>query len=255
MARSGQQGAIEAPVRSRFGYRDIAKRLIGEIHAGDWPVGAKLPTEAVLVDRFGVSRNTVREALRELRDIGYLSKRRGTPSVVISAVTEKGFVNSIGSISELLEYAGGAHNTLLSSEQVVLLREQALRLDCAPDTEWVRMQVLRRRDPIGLPFCYSELFVHPRFAGVTLEADERRALYRAIEQQFDVVIARVVQEIEAAAASSHVALRLEVPEGSPIMLARNHFYSDEGELVEIGMAHFAPGRYRLRIALDRRRAD
>ena len=254
--RAGDDATKQAPaVSTRLGYRRIATELIQEIHDGIWTQGQKLPTEQALVDRFAVSRNTVREALRELRDFGYLSKRRGTPSVIVRTTPEQGFVNSIRSVEELLEYAGGSHNTLLSTERIVLMEEQARHLDCAPHSQWVRLQLLRRREPEGLPFCYSEVFVDPAYGDIARHLEARQSIYSVLEKHYGIVIARVMQDVEAAAATDNIALRLQVAVGSPIMLARTNFYSSDGKLVEIGMAHFATGRYRLRIALDRRRGQ
>lgn len=254
-AISVKEGEVRVSRKSRHvGYRDISVALIGEIHSGAWPVGAKLPTEAALVERFGVSRNTVREALREIQDQGYLSKRRGTASVIVRTSAEQGFVNSIRSVEELVEYANGAHNTLLSSERIILMEDQAQILDCEPGREWQRLQILRRREADSTPFCYSEVFLDPAYANAIGPDDGLAGVYSTIEQNFGIVIGRVVQEIEAAEATSNIALRLQIPVGSPILRAKTTFYSSAEKVVEIGLAHFAAGRFRLRIALDRRRA-
>jgi GntR family transcriptional regulator len=244
------QDEIEKP---RTGYRQIATTLIEEIRDGAWRVGEKLPTESALVDRFGVSRNTVREALRELQDFGYLSKRRGTRSEVVRSAPDTSFVNSIRSVGELLDYVKAAHSTLLSADRVLLLEDQARQLDCTAGSEWVRLQLLRRREPTGAPFCYSEAYIDPRFADVVGSLGPAYDIHRGIEEHYGVVIARVIQQIEAASASAGVALKLQVPAGAPILLARTTFLSAAGEVVELGLAHFASGRYRMKMALDRRR--
>jgi DNA-binding GntR family transcriptional regulator len=53
------------------------------ILSGAVPPGARLPTEAELCDRYGVSRITVRAALRSLQDAGYISTRQGKGSTVL----------------------------------------------------------------------------------------------------------------------------------------------------------------------------
>lgn len=238
----------------RTGYRQIATTLIDEIQQGIWGVGRKLPTEQTLVDRFGVSRNTVREALRELQDFGYLSKRRGTRSEVIRAAADNSFLNSIRSVDELLEYVHATHGTVLSTDRVILMEDQARLLDAAPGSEWVRLQLIRRRDPSAAPFCYSEAFLAPKFAEALDQLGPAFDIHRAVEARYGISIGRVIQEIEAIAATEGVALKLQVPTGSPILLARTTFHSTQGEVVEVGLAHFAPGRYKMKIALDRRRA-
>lgn len=243
--------AIEAK-NGRAGYRQIATQLIEEIQQGVWSVGRKLPTEQALVERFGVSRNTVREALRELQNFGYLSKQRGTRSTVIRAEADSSFLNSIRSVDELLEYVHATHGTMLSIDRVILMEDQARQLNAAAGSEWVRLQLVRRRDPSAPPFCYSEAYLAPQFADAVETLGPSFDIHRAVEARYGIVIGRVIQEIEAIAASEAVALKLQVPTSSPVLLARTTFHSIDGEVVEIGLAHFAPGRYKMKIALDRR---
>lgn len=238
--------------RPKMGYRQIASTLIDEIHRGTWALNHTLPSEMELVERFGVGRNTVREALRELQDLGYLSRRRGTRSVLLRTSPESSFVNSVRSIDELLEYAKSTKSALLASERVILGPDLAKRLDSPAGSDWLRLQLLRRRDPNGLPFCYSEIYIRPKFEDVLPLVDSEHTVYSLIEKQHNVVVRRVLQEIEAAAADDNIASRLHVPVGSPILLARTKFLSNEGEVIEVGLAHFAMGRYRVQIALDRR---
>ena len=235
----------------RSGYRQIATRLIEEIHAGSWPIGAKLPTEQALVERFGVSRNTVREALRELQNFGYLSKRRGTRSEVIRTSADTSFLNSIRSVDELLQYVHATYATALSVDRVILMEDQARQVGAAPGSEWVRLQLVRRREPDAPPFCYSEAYIAPKFAAVLDVVGPAYDIHKAVEAHYGIVIGRVIQQIEAIAATDNVALKLQVPAGSPVLLARTTFHSIQGELVEVGLAHFAPARYKMRIALDR----
>ena len=80
-------------------------------------------------------------------------------------------------------------------------------------------------------------------------------LFPLIEKHHRVVLRRVVQETEAAAADANIASRLNVQVGSPILLVRTKFFSTDGNMVETGLSHFPCGRYRVRIALDRRSVD
>jgi GntR family transcriptional regulator len=240
--------------RGHVGYKDIAAVLIDEIRDGVWEIGQQLPAEAVLVERFGVSRNTIREALRELQDVGLLGKKRGARSVILRSEVETSFVNSIRSVDEMMEYAHGAHNRLVSSERLLLLEEQARQLDCPEGSEWIRLQVVRSTSPAKPPFCYSAIYLDPRYEKAARDPRATKAAYTAIEDLYDVTVARVIQEIEPIAANEAIAIHLQVPVGAPVLLARSRFYDGRGGLIEVGLAHFAPGRYKLRLALDRRQA-
>jgi DNA-binding FadR family transcriptional regulator len=79
--------------------REVTERLSERIRAGDWPVGARIPTEPQLVEAFGVGRNTVREAVRALVHAGVLERRQGSGTYVISTDELAGAVaRKIGSV-------------------------------------------------------------------------------------------------------------------------------------------------------------
>lgn len=244
-------GQVVAPRAAASGYRQIAETLVREIGGGRWSVGAALPSEMQLVERFGVGRNTVREALRELTSRGYISRRRGARSVLRSAAPEDGFVNSVRSVDQLLDYATFGHATLLVSETVRIDKSLAERLDHPPHTEWIRVGILRRRAEGEEPFCYSEIYLDPRYGDVVEQIGQKTRLFPLIERHHGLVLRQVVQDIEAGAADANIASRLNVPAGTPILLVRTKFFASDGSLVETGLSHFPMGRYRVRIALER----
>ena len=63
----------------------VVDRLREEIRTGSWPIGSKIPTEARLVETFGVSRPSVREAVRSLVQLGLLETRQGDGTYVVAA--------------------------------------------------------------------------------------------------------------------------------------------------------------------------
>ncbi|HWM32968.1 MAG TPA: FCD domain-containing protein [Pseudolysinimonas sp.] len=69
--------AVFRPLRSGNSLEDTISRLMQTIRLGVVPPGETLPSERELALRFSVSRDTVREAIRELADAGYLTARRG----------------------------------------------------------------------------------------------------------------------------------------------------------------------------------
>lgn len=62
-----------------------ADALRARISEGEWPLGGRIPTEAELVRQLGVSRNTVREAVRCLAHAGMLEVRQGDGTYVRGA--------------------------------------------------------------------------------------------------------------------------------------------------------------------------
>ncbi|MBT3165166.1 FadR family transcriptional regulator [Streptomyces sp. Vc74B-19] len=74
---------LSHPRRSALSEQVIAA-LRAQITSGEWPVGSRIPTEPELVERLGVARNTVREAVRALAHNGLLDIRQGSGTYVVA---------------------------------------------------------------------------------------------------------------------------------------------------------------------------
>ena len=71
------QRAVYRPVRQGNALEDTVARLVQTVRLGVVAPGESLPPERELATMYAVSRDTVREAIRELADAGYLVRRRG----------------------------------------------------------------------------------------------------------------------------------------------------------------------------------
>ncbi|MFG2890249.1 FadR/GntR family transcriptional regulator [Streptomyces sp. NPDC048248] len=63
----------------------VVETLRSQLAAGEWKVGARIPTEHALAEQLQVGRNTVREAIRVLVHAGMLRSRQGEGTFVVSA--------------------------------------------------------------------------------------------------------------------------------------------------------------------------
>ena len=68
---------LETAGRPHRAFEDIATQIRNELSNGGLKAGDRLPSERELAARFGVSRNTVREALRSLENAGLLQTHKG----------------------------------------------------------------------------------------------------------------------------------------------------------------------------------
>ena len=68
---------------------DVVKQLGSMIQSGAWPPGYQLPPERQLVEEFGVSRNTLREALKALSLMGVLESKQGGGNYVSADINRR----------------------------------------------------------------------------------------------------------------------------------------------------------------------
>src|SRR3954467_4184650 len=86
-------------------YLQVVRALKDEIVRGVFPVGSQLPTEEELCERFSVSRYTVREALRRLRDDRLVASRRGAGTIVVAPSSPDSYVHEVTSFNDLITFA------------------------------------------------------------------------------------------------------------------------------------------------------
>jgi GntR family transcriptional regulator len=89
-------------------YKELADELRREILRGDYAPD-RFPTENALCKRYGVSRFTVREALRALQAEGLIARKRGSGTVIQPAVARGGALHQpLSNVGEILQYARAA---------------------------------------------------------------------------------------------------------------------------------------------------
>lgn len=141
----------------------------------------RFPTDAELVDQYGVSRHTVREAIRHLNKLGILRRERGRGTVVNRARFEQP-LGALYSLFRSIEASGAVQRS-----QVLALREEvdaivAEQLELPEDAPLLFLERLRCADdePLALDRSYLPMDV----AAPLRSSDfEHAALYDELERQ------------------------------------------------------------------------
>src|SRR3954447_643035 len=115
-------------------YAQVARDLTEGIATGRFPVGSLLPTEFELCEHYGASRHMVRSAIRELQELGLVSRRKKAGTRVEAASVSSGYRQSLASVEDLVQF-GAAHTRVVRKiEDIVIDRALAKDLGCAPGT-------------------------------------------------------------------------------------------------------------------------
>lgn len=233
-------------------YQEIVRVLLDEIHVGQYEVGDRLPTEQELSTRFAVSRNTVREALRRLQEMGYILRRQGSGSVLTARRADGRFVNSINSLEELMQYAASTRLEILSVDRIIVESDLAARLGCKPNSQWFRICAQRRAEEDSEILGYVEVYVDIDFSEVVRNLDVvQYAIYSELERRYGLRFTQVTQDIEAAPADLNVASRLRIAPQTPTLVITRRYFTDEGRLIEVSVnTHPGPG-FRYSMTLQR----
>jgi len=248
-----------APARSpstrRPLYLSVARTLEKEIKQGKYPVDTTLPTEEALVERFEVSRHTIRQALRELKESGVILARAGVGTIVRAQPEKVWYISGLNSLSDLLEFATETEMHVLTKALVKADRDLAKRLNCEVGREWFRIEIIRSMPLHSRPLCFLTVYVHPEHASPLKRVKHlREPIFAILQRAFDISIAEVRQEVTADSLDHEVAARLDAIPGQSALRITRHYYDRRGELVHIGVGFYPSGRYtqttRIRSSLE-----
>lgn len=240
----------EAPL-----YRRLVGALRAQIQAGTYPVGALLPTEAELRVRYGVSRHTVREALRQLRDEGLIASRQGAGSTVLRIEPSRRFVHEAASIADLIAYAEELKYEVESSGMVLADGGLATRLDGPVGQRWLRIEGYRYPAGQGAPIAWTEVYVHEDYAGIARLLGRRPGpIYPWIEELYGATVEEVEQVFTGRTVAEGVAPGLKLQPGAAVIEARRSYVLAGGKLALTAFTIHPADRFRHAMVLRRTRA-
>ena len=225
-------------------YRDIATRLQKDIRLGKVEVGNLLPTETALMEKYSASRQTVREALRILRDQGLIVRRAGLGSVVIASEPPVLFTHSVTSLGEWLRYSNETYRDVVTHRDITADRKLAALLKCEPGKHWFLIEAVRRSDQFAAPLGWTEIYVLRKFAGVVKRSDHGRTpVHEQVAKMFGQVTEHALMEIFVRGMPAAIAKPLGVATGSPALTVVRRYYGHHDELFEVTVTTHPEGRY------------
>jgi len=225
-------------------YAALASLLIQDIRDGKYKPSSTLPTEKELSERYGVSRQTVRQALRSVRDLGLISSHAGIGTIVREPANRQTRFSSVNSIEDLLEFVGTTQMHRVSLREVTVDAALARTLECKEGLLLSEVAFLRRTTGSDLPMSFIRIYVHPRFAAAQVTPEVSNSpIYRNIERMFGVRVHEVRQDISATVLDADLAAILQAREGDPALQIKRFYYDANGSLVQTSISHYPSDRY------------
>lgn len=241
-------------------YRQLADELLADVRAGRIRVGDTLPGELELVERFGVSRHTVREALRLLGELGLIERRQGVGTVLRSRESNEAYVQTIRSPEELMRYPAHSRLEVVATQEARANRRLAAMIGCTVGSRWMQISCLRRMAPAsgaagqgkGRAICWVDIYVLPEYAGVARLIGRRdEPVYELIEQKFGEKVAQVNVDLRARTLDPVLATALDVAPGSPSLTVVRRYTGRSRRVFEVSVSEHPAERYTYSLELRR----
>lgn len=252
MARRAPPNPIQAPVSSAplsFGhhlprYVNLAQALLRDVELGRYPIGGLLPGEKELAQQFGLSRHTVREAIRQLQEMGVVTRMQGVGTRVKGKPTPSRYVHRVDAIRDLFQYVKDMRLSIHSASEVVADEALAKRLECQVGQRWLWLVGLRHVEGEQHPVCATEVFVAYEFSSIRNQVGRSDIpIYALIESEFGERIEEVRQLITGVAISPKVAKSLRVKPGCPGLSITRHYRSVRDRTIEITFNIYPADRF------------
>src|SRR5574337_664987 len=162
-AAAADRHAVLAP------YARVRQALRAELEQGRFPPGARMPSEAELVARFGVSRMTVNRALRELQAAGLVERVQGVGTFAAQRHRVASTLTIRDLHDEIVE-RGHRHSASVQLQRAEpATREVAQRLSLEEGAPVFHTLIVHREDGVALQ-C-EDRYVNPACAPGYLEVD------------------------------------------------------------------------------------
>jgi DNA-binding GntR family transcriptional regulator len=221
----------------------LAGSLIADIQAGRYAIGDRLPTEATLRQMFNVSRHTVRQALQELKEQGFISTHQGIGTTVRARHTTFRFVHTGAAMDDLVQFSHATRTQIVDRRNIIADQHYAALLHCPPGQAWLELSALRyapdEPDPIGQLWIY----LRPEFAGVVPQLESTtHPHFTLIEKNYGIKLAEMEQEIASVALPDSLAERLMAPHGGHGLQITRRFKDAQDRLTQVSIGIYPSDR-------------
>jgi GntR family transcriptional regulator len=233
-------------------YRQLKAWIEGELERGAWARGAQLPSERALVAEYGVSRVTVRQALRELVQEGLLESVPGKGFFVAERPSFS--LHGLVSLSALAQERGlTASSRVLDARAVAATAALARQLEVPVGVQLLHIVRVRLLD--GVPMCVQTLWLPERRCRGLLDEDlETISLFEVLRERFGMVFARAESAIGARLATAEEQRLLDLDAGAAVLTVDQRTLDIAGEPVELSLSVHHPERFPVNLVQDAERA-
>ena len=157
---------VSSPGDSLPLYAQVAATLRTAIERGLYAPGARIPTEEELCRRFQVSRHTVRDALRQLRNEGLIVSTPGSRPTVAEPSSAEVEPLHATITSDFFDYMLDTRLVVEASEQEPISPALAAETGLPAGEEWLHLRGWRHDADDDHPTCWNDYLIRPAFAGL-----------------------------------------------------------------------------------------
>ncbi|AFM42050.1 transcriptional regulator [Desulfosporosinus acidiphilus SJ4] len=196
----------------------VRLELLDEIRRGKYLVNSRLPNEEQLAKEMGVSRNTLREALRVLEASGVVEKKQGLGTFILGEPSPKakpGLEVLFRVTDAILEMGSTPGTSEAAFEMSTADARVAEKLGIEVGTSVYHLRRVRTADGIPVVYCIDTF---PAVIGELEVEKMRSSVFAYLEEVKGVRISYASTDLRPIVAGKELADKLSVSAASPLLL-------------------------------------
>ena len=211
------------------------------------PAGERLLSEPKLAKQLGVSRATLREAMRTFETQGLIRRRQGAGTFIVGQgpVLESGLevMESIETMAKRMGLSVAVRE--LSVETVLAAEKQAQKLNVSLETPLTRVSRVMCTNDRAAAYLVDTL------PGTFLSKDEFPKKFKGsvldflLERGDRPTVARIA--VNARSAPAYVAKALEIQRGDVLLRLSSQLYLDSDQVIDYSVGYFLPGYFHFHV--------
>lgn len=218
----------------------------------DYEVGGRLPSEQALCEEFGISRETVREALRQFETEGVIERHRAQGTFLVRKPEGAIDPRLTGHTEDFSALRLNTRAKVIAAEVIDAPEEAAHLKDSNEQAFFIRR--LRYFDdiPLAVHDAYLPVSVGAKLQGLDLS---NTSIVRELNETLAIPCFEEREQIEATLASDSMAADLDIQAGAPLLLLTRHFVAESGEALILFKSYYRADRYYYTLNLSDRRGN
>jgi GntR family transcriptional regulator len=217
--------------------------------SGEWTAGMRLPSENELARRFGVSRATLREALRILEEEGFIIRKHGIGTFIAEKPVFKGGIEQLFSVTEWIRRTGYTPGTSGFSMRILPATDEWKERFALKDL-FALYEITRIRTANGEPVVYCRDFVPSPYLHERWK-EEYESLLEALTNIAGIDIRYAVANIRPVAGDPVVSPALHLSQGESMLLLEQTHYDAEDRPILFSTNYFRADKFHFHVMRKR----
>lgn len=223
-------------------YSQLKHLIMQKIDSGEYSEESRIPSEQELCEHYDISRPTVRQAISELTNNGYLYKVKGKGTFVTRSKIKIDIKNFNGFTDSILDSQDpGQHNIVsLSSvrqDQNAIVSNAFVNQNYPLDYEYAEIKYITMDKNSALSFNVSYIPLG-LFPDIIEDIKAKKPSYDIMRGKYPLLPFRTKSTLEVVYTDQSEAQYLHVQAGHPVIKIENILYSKSGQLVEYVIAKY-----------------